>query len=160
MRFRKDKNKPEIISYVVGYLFSEDTLQVLLIRKNRPTWQAGRLNGVGGHIEPGESPEEAMCREFKEETGERYYRWKHTITLLGPTFKVYYFRGRSDAVIEKIMGRETYPTDELPELHGVGAIPQEELVRSCVWTIPLSNDESGVVFPVKVNDAMLPGDGY
>lgn len=55
--------------YVVGFLFSRDLSQVALIRKNRPAWMAGKLNGVGGHIEEDEEPAEAMEREFNEETG-------------------------------------------------------------------------------------------
>lgn len=50
-------------------MFFEDTRRVVLIRKNRPAWMKGRLNGVGGSIEDNESPAEAMAREFKEETG-------------------------------------------------------------------------------------------
>ena len=58
--------------YVVGFLFDEDARRyhktghgnVVLIEKNRPAWQAGRLNGVGGHIEIGETPDEAISREF------------------------------------------------------------------------------------------------
>lgn len=42
---------------------------VLLIRKNRPSWQAGKLNIIGGHVEDGESPIEAAIREVLEETG-------------------------------------------------------------------------------------------
>lgn len=42
---------------------------VLLVRKNHPAWQAGRLNGIGGGIEEGETQEVAMRREFREETG-------------------------------------------------------------------------------------------
>src|SRR4051812_3192633 len=54
--------------YVCGFAF--DLLgRLVLIRKKRPEWQAGRLNGVGGHQEPGETPEVAMAREFYEETG-------------------------------------------------------------------------------------------
>lgn len=41
---------------------------VLLIQKARPDWQAGFLNGIGGRIEPGETPQEAMGREAREET--------------------------------------------------------------------------------------------
>lgn len=52
---------------VVGFVFRGK--EVVLILKNRPDWQAGRLNGVGGRVEAGESPKEAMVREFKEETG-------------------------------------------------------------------------------------------
>lgn len=42
---------------------------VLLVLKERPSWQKGRLNLVGGHVEPGETPLEAAVRELKEETG-------------------------------------------------------------------------------------------
>lgn len=42
---------------------------VLLVLKNKPTWQNGRLNLIGGKIEPGESPEDAAKRELKEESG-------------------------------------------------------------------------------------------
>lgn len=54
--------------YVVGFMFNTDRTHVVLIRKNRPAWQAGKFNGVGGHIEPGESSVQAMVREFREET--------------------------------------------------------------------------------------------
>lgn len=57
-----------MILYVVGFAF-DDLGRVALIRKLRPSWQAGKLNGIGGHIEPKEWPVEAMAREFEEETG-------------------------------------------------------------------------------------------
>ncbi len=43
--------------------------QVLLVMKDRPNWQKGRLNLVGGKVEKGESPLLAAVRELKEETG-------------------------------------------------------------------------------------------
>jgi len=42
---------------------------ILLILKNKPAWQVGKLNLVGGKIEPGEEPGQAALRELKEETG-------------------------------------------------------------------------------------------
>lgn len=58
------------VRYVVGFLFDEALHNVVLIRKNKPDWQAGKLNGVGGKIELTDiSPVAAMVREFKEETG-------------------------------------------------------------------------------------------
>lgn len=56
-------------SYVLGFAFSEDDRSVLLILKNRPAFQAGKWNGVGGKIEPSETAQQAMVREFREETG-------------------------------------------------------------------------------------------
>jgi 8-oxo-dGTP diphosphatase len=55
--------------YVVGFLFSPDLSKVVLIKKNRPDWQKGLLNGVGGKIEDNESSGHAMSREFFEEAG-------------------------------------------------------------------------------------------
>lgn len=58
-----------IKKYVLGFAYSENAESVVLIEKDRPDWQAGKLNGVGGKIETGEYPEIAMVREFEEETG-------------------------------------------------------------------------------------------
>ena len=55
--------------FVVGFAFNFNASSILLIKKERPTWQKGLLNGVGGKIEAGENPMEAMNRECKEETG-------------------------------------------------------------------------------------------
>src|SRR4051794_18101042 len=69
--------------YVCGFLFSPDRSRVLLIRKRRPAWQAGKLNGVGGKLEPGETPLQAMRREFREEAGIELPEWQHVLTLSG-----------------------------------------------------------------------------
>lgn len=60
---------PAPVDCALGFAFSRHGSVVLLIRKNRPEWQAGKFNGIGGKVEPGESPVEAMVREFREETG-------------------------------------------------------------------------------------------
>lgn len=57
-------------SAVCGFMFDKRTQElVALIRKKRPDWQAGKVNGVGGKIERGEKAHAAMVREFQEETG-------------------------------------------------------------------------------------------
>ena len=38
-----------VTGYACGFLFSDDRRHVVLIRKRRPAWQAGKLNGVGGN---------------------------------------------------------------------------------------------------------------
>lgn len=62
-------------NYALGFATSPDGRHVMLIEKNRPAWQAGRLNGIGGHIEPGETPHQAMVRECEEESGLRVESW-------------------------------------------------------------------------------------
>lgn len=53
--------------YTVIVLLNGDGSKVLLTKKDRTAF-AGMLNGVGGKIERGESPEEGAYREIREET--------------------------------------------------------------------------------------------
>ena len=79
--------------YVVGLLFSNDCHHVILIKKNRPAWQVGLLNGVGGRIEEDETPLECMIREFKEEAGEKITEWEEFTTISdGVRWKVHFFK--------------------------------------------------------------------
>lgn len=57
--------------FVCGFCFDQERDRVVLIQKAQPDWQAGRLNGVGGKVESGESVAQAMTREFEEEAGVR-----------------------------------------------------------------------------------------
>lgn len=76
--------------YVMGFVFNTHRNKVLLIEKRRPDWMAGRWNGIGGHIEKGETPYEAIVRECNEETG--YKRiWKHKITFICPGGTVFVY---------------------------------------------------------------------
>lgn len=63
---------------VLGFYFSTDRREVLLIHKNRgPHGMAGRVNGIGGKIEPSDlDPAAAMRREFEEEAGKTVEDWE------------------------------------------------------------------------------------
>jgi len=78
--------------YVLGFVFDMKD-RVLLVEKNRPDWQVGFLNGLGGHVEHGESPLQAMAREGGEETAGKLARteWKPYGRLRGPDFEVWLF---------------------------------------------------------------------
>lgn len=91
-------------SYVVGFIFSNDFSRVLLIRKNKPEWQKGYLNGLGGKIESGERSIDAICREVEEESGLilPMMAWKHTVTIHTPASDIYFFYARHDALEEAI----------------------------------------------------------
>lgn len=54
------------LKYTLIFLKCED--EILLINREKPSWM-GRWNGLGGHIEPHESPEESAKRELWEEAG-------------------------------------------------------------------------------------------
>ena len=68
---------------MVGFLFRNSGTEVALVRKLKPEWQRGLLNGIGGKIEPGEDSREAMVREFEEETGARVDAWRSFAWLRG-----------------------------------------------------------------------------
>lgn len=87
-------NQPQQkILYVCGFLFDEEKNHVLLIKKNKPEWQAGKLNGIGGKMESGEAPLESMVREFKEEAGIYIpsILWKNFCVLKGSDYVVHFF---------------------------------------------------------------------
>jgi len=57
------------IKYASTLAFSEDLRKVALVKKNRPSWLAGKWNAIGGNIEHGEIPVAAAMRELAEEAG-------------------------------------------------------------------------------------------
>jgi len=60
-------NLPPIL-FTVGFLTNMNDV-LMLHRKNPPN--KAKWNGVGGHIEPGETPNQSILREIEEETGKR-----------------------------------------------------------------------------------------
>src|SRR5687768_8509331 len=119
---------PNVQEYVCGFLFSEDRSRVLLIRKRRPAWQAGMLNGLGGKIEPGETAVEAMRREFREEAALDVAEWQHVLTLSGADdagsgrgWAGHFFRAFGD------LSRVRAATDEQLELHPTRPLPDDTI---------------------------------
>jgi 8-oxo-dGTP diphosphatase len=55
--------------FTLGFVFTPGFEKVLLVHKEKPEWQKGLMNGVGGKYEPGESAEECVSREVLEESG-------------------------------------------------------------------------------------------
>lgn len=91
--------------YVAGFMFNGEMSAVALIRKNKPDWQRGKLNGIGGKIEEGESDVSAMCREFWEECGAvtQPDEWINYLTMGGKNddgkpFEVCFYASRKDCL--------------------------------------------------------------
>lgn len=126
--------------WVVGFLLDTDADSVVLIRKNRPAWQAGRLNGVGGKVEPGESIPDAMRREFKEEAGVTVDDWHHFASLQWEEGKVHFFRAFAPLAV---LNACRTVTDENVERHRIHTLPVPGEGRDCVtpnllWLVPLA----------------------
>jgi len=88
--------------FVVGFQFDILGGAVALICKNRPEAQRGKWNGIGGHVERGESAHAAMLREFGEETGvdQTGIEWREFARLLTWTGNtVSFFSSFTDEVL-------------------------------------------------------------
>lgn len=130
--------------YVVGFMFSPDRQFVVLIRKNRPEWQAGKLNGIGGKTEEGEFPRQAMVREFREETGVETPEdsWEIKGRIEGVEERIYILRAFSGAAFDVQTA-----TDEKVELHCVDGFPYNAAVSNLQVLLPamlLEGDFEGI----------------
>lgn len=134
------------MDFVVGFAFDQYLDQLLLIRKRRPSWQAGRLNGIGGKIEPvalnvdvPESSLTAMRREFMEETGLLLDAddFKKFGVLRGfDDEKIYLFTAQTDAIHQA-----TTVTDETVDLYSTHTVvTRGDILPNLRWLIPAARD--------------------
>lgn len=127
--------------YVVGFAFDR-VGQVALIEKKRPEWQRGLLNGVGGHVEPGESSILAMHREFEEETGLRVDEWERLFILHEPDAEITFYRTQLDS----LDGIES-KTDELVGVFYHYDLFYGDVVPHLRWILPFAAYEGEHYIP-------------
>lgn len=65
---RLDPSRYRVIPRTLTFLTRGDQVLLLRVPDDRGAW-AGRYNGIGGHLEPGEDPHSGARREVREETG-------------------------------------------------------------------------------------------
>lgn len=117
-----------MLRYVCGFYFNEDATKVALIRKNRPDWQAGKLNGIVGKCEKDDEDIyegmdltmwHCMVREFEEETGvftnTDQWSW-FSAEGIPDEWICYFFYSTGD------LSRLRTMTDEVIEIHNVDDI--------------------------------------
>lgn len=132
--------------YVCGFLFSPGEQYVLLIQKNKPDWQKGFLNGIGGKIEQWESPSQAMKREFHEEVNFFIAGWKYffTVSNFEKGYQVYFFHLTcSKEDMEWLKINNTISIDEgTISWHLVKDIANLKTIPNLKWLIPMCFDEN------------------
>lgn len=118
--------------YVVGFMFDRTKTNVLLLHKLRPKWQSGRINGVGGRIEAGESALTAMRREFVEEVGIAYENW-HEFCVFGDfrEWSIHFFWATGS------ISHALQLTDEHPQIYPISDLP-ETVIPNLRWLIPMA----------------------
>lgn len=133
-------DRANLRQWVVGFLMDDAAEQVVLIRKNRPEWQAGKLNGVGGKVEPNELPINAMEREFLEETGRQIARWHRYASLRWEEGIVHFFRAFAPM---RVLETCRTTTDETIERHRIHTLIQpgpgrDNVTPNLLWLVPLA----------------------
>lgn len=120
--------------YVCGFYFDHTHQEVVLIWKNKPSWQAGKLNGIGGKVEVGETAHAAMCREFKEETGIDHPHWQNLITLSEDDWCVYFFC--TEAKPEEFQYAQTMEDEEVAKIN-IDDLDNYAHIPNLRWLIPM-----------------------
>lgn len=124
--------------YTLGFIFDASLEKVLLIHKNRPEWQAGKVNGLGGKVEEGEDSLTCIVREIQEEANLQTQKddWIYLGRLGNKDWNMEVF-----ALVYKgdITGAKTM-TDEQVEWFEVNNLPSNVMQNLC-WLIPLALDK-------------------
>lgn len=134
--------------YVLGFAFDgldvSPQTEVALIRKLRPDWQNGHLNGIGGHIED-EVPHHAMVREFEEETGLLVPQsdWNLFAVMGNSEWQVQCFRA-----FNVPLDRVETKTDEEVGVYQAHNLPLSVLTN-LRWLIPMALDRQPL--PVRID---------
>ncbi len=116
---------------------------VVLIRKQKPEWQKGRLNGIGGKVEDNdESIYGTMCREFVEETGvvTDWTDWFHFCEYSWKEGIVNFFYGANDFFYQEA---KTVEKEEIVKVPVNFVINQHKaIIYNLKWLLPLAIDPS------------------
>jgi len=126
--------------YVVGFAFNHDKTVVTLMQKNRPDWQKGQLNGIGGAVEGYEGARVAMAREFEEEAG---VATPHTRWVLYHTLKSHDFMCD---ILTAVLTRSEFEavttrTDEEVLKMPLSQVDEWPMVSNVPWLIPMALDK-------------------
>lgn len=136
--------------YVLG--FATDGSTIAFITKIKPKWQAGLKNGIGGKIEEGETPIQAMVREFEEETSVKTdeSNWKQYAILYNDDFKMHVFVG---GLLSVQMEEVKTNTDEEVTKHTYDYVIENnlEFIDNIPWILSMFFDKavSRGIFEVK-----------
>jgi len=122
--------------YVVGFVFDDNSENIVLIKKNKPDWQVGFYNGVGGKIESNENPIQAMCREFQEEAGVKTFiaDWSCMGKLVFPNGRTLHIFRMSHTNI--YIEAKTMESEEIAKFP-VSSLPK--VILNLNWIIPLAS---------------------
>lgn len=105
--------------YSVGFAVSLDGQKVLLLEKGRPVALKGKWMGVGGHIEEGETPFDAIVRESKEEADLDLLAWDRLCVVEREDATIYMHAAFTDLSQARTMTDEPVEIFDWDEVDGL-----------------------------------------
>lgn len=129
----------------VGFVFSVDLLSVLLLRKTHPEWQAGRLNGIGGHCEEEDTSfADTMRRECVEEIGLDIPKaeWRQVAEMYGHDWMVVAFCATVPFEVLEAAAERTRDKDEKAEILPASSLwTLDKVIGNVRWLVPMAIDK-------------------
>lgn len=111
----------------------------ILLGEKKKGFGKGKLNGPGGKIEPGETPEQGMIRETREEVGITPTKYKE----MGTVEFVEWYKGKEQNVIFYLYVATEYEgklkeSDELkPYWFDLDNIPYDKMFEDDLYWMPI-----------------------
>lgn len=122
------------MEYTLAFIFDDTLSEVLLIKKTKPDWQAGYLNGIGGKREHNETTTDCIIREVYEECGLRNIHYTPVGVIQGEEYLVTVFTAR---VSRSILEEASTKTEEEVQLYKMVDLPTLNLLPSVKYLIPM-----------------------
>lgn len=131
---------------IAAIILENDTGEFLLALRDNKSWIPfpNHWDLIGGHVEEGETPEEALTREYKEELGldlKEYKFFKEYLCLEGDAFQniKYIYSGRINLPEEEITLFEGqyvkyFKREEIPDINFAN------IIKSVVMDYILENN--------------------
>lgn len=125
-------------AYTVGFIFDKALEHVLLIHKTRPAWQVGKVNGLGGKIEPGEDMYDCITREIREESAleTKKDQWVFIGNISSDTVSLDVLGYVYEGSLEDAQTVE----DEVVAWFPVASLPSN-IISNLSWLIPMTIDK-------------------
>lgn len=132
-----------------------DAGQEVLLGLKKTGFGRGKIVGLGGHVEPGETDAEAACREVYEESGVLVRQ--EDLRDAGLVF--FDFPARPDwnmstrlFVAARWTGEPSETTEIFPEWFGTASLPVDRMWQDAAHWLPLALNGSVLRLTVVMND--------
>lgn len=123
------------VRYCLGFVFDSALCSVVLTKKEKGP-HTGKWNGLGGKIEDGENPYQAMSREYGEEAnGCEVDAWDYLCKLQGDQWEVFVFSAvdpdcGNTMTAEQILKQDAGGTVQVLLDEGIESLPLAPYART------------------------------